>query len=191
MKSAAVLCVVAGLVMGHALAACTMAPPTDVGARDDQFRPYREVETAAYSPSIYPGAMQIRLAGHIDRQTSAVTTLVKVKHHYLGRHRHNYEIARNDRAEQLKFNVIARYGGCRNNDSCPLDELYSVELPEADLRAAGKKGYRYKVFPRVGPEILITLPPETIDAFLLLLDKEKRGPITAAIPPAAAQRQLP
>ena len=186
MKSAAVSVLVC-LAIGLALAACAVTPPTEVGARDDPFRPYREVVTAAYAPSVFPGHMQIRLAGHIDRQTGAITTLFKVKHNYLGKHRHNYEIARNERAQDLKLTVIARYGGCRNNDNCPLDELYTIEVPEADLRTAGKKGYRYKVFPRVGPEILITLPPETIDAFLALLDKEKSGPTMAA----AAARKSP
>ena len=187
MQWAAAVCV--GACVG--LSACAMAPPTEVGARDDQFRPYREVETAAYSPSVYPGIMHIRLAGHIDRQTGAVTTLFKVKHSYVGQHRHNYEIARNAKAEQLKLTVIARYGNCRVRTDCPLDELYTIEVPEADLRAAGAQGYRYKVFPRVGPENLITVPPETVAAFLALLDKEKRGPATASITPTAAARKTP
>lgn len=181
MKWAAAVCVGVSVALG----ACAMTPPTDVGTRDDQFRPYREVETATYVVGVNPGSMQLRLAGQIDRQTSLVTTLVKVKHAYIGRHRNNYEIARNDRAEQLKLTVIARYGGCRNNDACPLDELYTVEVPEADLRAASRAGYRYKVFPRVGQDILVTVPPETIATFLALLDKEKRGPTTADITPTA------
>ena len=180
MRWAAVFCLGAGL----GLSACAIGPPTDVAARDDQFRPYREVETATYMIPVHPGMMQLRLTAHIERTTGAVTTLIKVKHAYTGQHRHNYGIARNERAEQLKLNVVARYGNCRVRTECPLDELYTIEVPETELRAATTKGYRYQVFPQVGPDILVTVPAPTIAAFFALLDKETRGPATASITPA-------
>jgi hypothetical protein len=166
------------------LAACTMKPPTDAAARDDQFRPYREVETAPYRFIVQPGNMTMRLVAQIDRQTGAVATLVKVHHNYVGQHRHTYETARNSRAEQLKLTVVARYGNCHVRTNCPLDELYIVDIPETDLRTAGKSGYAFKVFPRVGQDILVTVPPEMIAALTTLVDQDKSRTSVASRAPA-------
>jgi hypothetical protein len=169
-------------VLGLALllAACSMKPPTEAAARDDQFRPYREVETAPFRFVVQPGNMTMRLVAQIDRQTGAVATLVKIHHTYIGQHRHSYETARNSRAEQLKFTVVARYGNCHVRTNCPLDELYIVDVPEADLRAAGKAGYLFKVFPRVGQDIIVTVPPEMITSLFALVDHDRSRAATAS-----------
>ncbi len=178
-----------GMVVSAALlAACSMKPPTEAAARDDQFRPHREVETAPFRFPVQPGNMTMRLVAHIDRQTSAVTTLVKIHHNYLGQHRHNYETARNNRAEQLKLTVVARYGNCHVRTNCPLDELYIVDVPEHDLRAAAKSGYAFKVFPRVGQDIVVTVPPEMIASLSALVDQDRsRTAVASRAPPSPRQ----
>jgi hypothetical protein len=95
------------------LTACAPKPPTEAAARDDQFRPYREVETAPYRFGVQPGSMTLRLVAQIDRQTGAIATLAKIHHNYIGQHRQNYDSARNNRAEPLKLTVVARYGNCQ------------------------------------------------------------------------------
>jgi hypothetical protein len=168
--------------------ACTMKPPTEAATKDDQFRPYREVETAPFRFPVQPGAMILRLVAHIDRHSGAVATMVKIHHSYIGQHRHNYETARNNRAEPLKLNVVARYGNCQVRTNCPLDELYIVDLAEGDLRAAGKAGYLFKVFPRVGQDILVTVPPEMITSLFALVDQD-RSRATVALREPAKGRQ--
>jgi hypothetical protein len=156
---------------------CVPTPPTNAIAKDDPFRPYREVETEVFRYGAQPGVMALKLVAQIDRQTGTTVTLIKVHHAYQGKHRFNYESARNIRAEPLKFTSVARYGGCREKPSCPLDEMYTVEMPEADLRASAAKGYALKVFPRTGPDMIIMIPPEMIASLSALLDKERaRGP---------------
>jgi hypothetical protein len=162
------------------MAACSMKPPTEAAVRDDQFRPYREVETAPFRFTVQPGNMTMRLVAQIDRQTGAVAALVKIHHNYLGQHRHNYETARNNRAEPLKLSVVARYGNCQVRTNCPLDELYSIEVGEGDLRAAGKAGFLFKVFPRVGQDILVTVPPEMIGSLFALVDQDRSRTTLAA-----------
>ncbi len=157
------------------IAACQTRPPDKVLAKDDSFRPYRELESGVLRLAVNPGQMQIRLIAQIDRKTGVSTTLVKVQHSYQGQHRSNYESARNANAEPLKFSVIARYGNCHVRKDCPMDELYSVELPEAELRQSGAQGYRFKVFPRVGHDILVSVPQDMIKSLLTLLDADRRG----------------
>jgi hypothetical protein len=165
------------------VSACAMQPPTNAVVRNDQFKPYREIETAPYRVGVQPGVITMRLGAQIDRQSGAVTTFVKIHHHYLGQHRHNYETARNSRAEALKLTVVARYGSCNVRTNCPLDELYGVEVPEADLRAARTTGYAFKVFPRVGPDVLVTVPAEMLTSMLGLLDTDRAPAVLAARPP--------
>ncbi len=157
-----------------------MKPPTEALARDDPFKPYREVETSAYRFGITPGHMTLRLVAQIDRQTGAIAVLAKLHHHYLGQHRHNYESAHNNRAEALKLTVVARYGNCQTRTNCPLDELYTVALPETDLRAAHKSGYAFKVFPRVGTDVLVTVPIEMVTSLFVLVDQDRTRPSLAA-----------
>jgi hypothetical protein len=162
------------------LAGCTAAPPTEVLSKDDPFKPYREIESPHHRVPVNPGSVLYRLVAQTDRATGTTAILVKVQHSYLGRHRNTYESARNARAEPLPFTVIARYGQCRVREDCPIDELYTVQVPEADLRAARDKGYAFKVFPRTGPEIVITVPPEMIASLTARLDAERK--------PAASQK---
>ncbi len=157
-----------------------MKPPTAAATRDDQFRPYREVETAAFRFPVQPGNITMRLVAQIDRASGAAAVLVKIHHHYLGQHRHTYETARNNRAEQLKLTVVARYGNCHVKTNCPLDELYIVEIAEADLRASHKTGYPFKVFPRVGTDILVLVPPEMIASLFGLVDLDRSRALIAS-----------
>jgi hypothetical protein len=167
------LAVVVGLPIG--MAACQTRPPEDILAKDDSFRPYRELESGVLRIIVNPGHVLIRLIAQIDRKTGASITIAKVQHSYLGQHRSNYDTARNAKAEPLKFSVVARYGNCHVRKDCPLDELYIVEIPEAELRAAGAQGYPFKVFPRVGHDVLITVPQVMVKSLLTLLDADRRS----------------
>jgi hypothetical protein len=182
MKWLAIARVVLVLVLSLGLSACQTRPPDSILAKDDTFRPYRELESGVLRLSVSPGHMMIRLIAQIDRKTGVSTTLVKVQHSYLGQHRSNYESARNSKAEPLKFSVVARYGNCHARKDCPIDELYLVELPEAELRGSGAQGYPFKVFPRVGHDILVTVPHDMIKNLLTLLDADRRGGVMWAKP---------
>jgi hypothetical protein len=146
------------------LGACAPAPPTEVLSKNDPFKPYSEIESLHHRVPVDPGSLVFRLVAQTD---------VKVQHSYTGRHRNNYESARNAKAQALPFNVVARYGQCRVREDCPLDELYTVEIPEAELRGARTTGYPFKVFPRTGKEIVLTVPPEMIGSLLTQLDAAK------------------
>jgi hypothetical protein len=167
-------------------AGCVSRAPDQVLAKDDTFRPYRELESGVLRLQVAPGHMLIRLLAQIDRKTGVSTTLVKVQHSYLGQHRSNFDTARNARAEPLKLTVVARYGNCHTRKDCPIDELYAIEIPEVELRAAGPKGYPYKVFPRVGHDILVTIPQDMIKSLLVMLDRERLS--ETPLPPKPARR---
>jgi hypothetical protein len=160
--------------------ACAPAPPTEVLSKNDPFKPYSEIESLHHRVPVDPGWLVYRLVAQTDRGSGASTILVKVQHSYTSRHRNNYESARNAKAQALPFNVVARYGQCRLREDCPLDELYTVQIPEADLRAARTTGYPFKVFPRVGNEILITVPPEMIGSLFKQLDASRASGKMAA-----------
>jgi hypothetical protein len=171
---------VAVLLASFWLSACAATAPTTALTKDDPFRPYREIETDVFRIGTRPGTLAMKLVAQVDRKTAATTTLLKVHHHYMGQHRNTYESARNAKAEPLKFISVARYGQCRTKD-CPIDEMYMVEIPENDLKSAGTGGYALKVFPRVGPDVLITVPPEMIKSIMTLLEADRRT-IAAAAP---------
>jgi hypothetical protein len=172
---------VAILALGGFLGGCTGRAPETILASNDTFRPYRELESGVLRLSVTPGHMLIRLIAQIDRKTGTGTILVKVQHSYLGQHRNTYETARNAKAEPLKLTVVARYGNCHVRTDCPIDELYMIEIPEAELRAAGPLGYHYKVFPRVGRDILVAVPADMIKGLLTMLDADRRAKPTAQV----------
>jgi hypothetical protein len=165
------------------VAACTPAPPTAALTRDDPFRPHREIETDVFRYPTTPGTIAMRLSAEIDRKSGQTTTLLKVHHSYTGRHRNNYESARNAKAELLKLTVVRRYGDCHTKPSCPIEEMYKVEIPEAGLRAASATGYALKVFPHTGPDMLITIPREMIVSLTALLDKDRGAAVAAPSTP--------
>jgi hypothetical protein len=167
------------------LGACVPTPPTTALTKDDPFRPYREIETGVFRYGNHPGVMAIKLVAQVDRKSGQTVTLLKVHHSYTGQHRHNYESARNAKAEPLKFTSVARYGNCQVRTNCPIDEMYMVDIPEADLKSAGPKGYPFKVFPRTGPDVVITVPPEMITSLFALLEADRRGPAAAPTKKAA------
>jgi hypothetical protein len=174
------------------LGGCGGRAAEDMQATDDPFRPYKEIEGGVHRFAVKPGQMAIRLVAQIDRKTGATKTLFKVHHHYVGQHRFNFESARNIRAELLTFSVVARYGNCSVRKDCPLDELYTVEVPEADLRQTGASGYPFKVFPRVGGDVLVLVPTEVIKNMLALLDLDRRkGAVIAVAKPEGLAASKP
>jgi hypothetical protein len=179
--------VLMSVIVAVSAVACTPTPPTAALSRDDPFRPHREIETDVFRYPTNPGIIAMRLSAEIDRKSAQTTTLLKVHHSYTGRHRNNYESARNAKAELLKLTVVRRYGDCHAKPSCPIEEMYKVEIPEADLRAASATGYALKVFPHTGPDMLITIPREMIASLTALLDKD-RGAVAAAHPAPAARK---
>jgi hypothetical protein len=183
-----------GLVLGLVpvllgLAACSIPPPpNEIRARDDQFAPYRELATGNFRPAFDGTPVAARLMARIDRQTGVTRTFLRMEIAYRGTHRRSYEIARNNRAEMLRLSHIANHGrACPKTQDCNISEVLEIDLPEADLRAAGPAGYSFKLFAKIGPEVIVTTPRDLITNLTALIDADRKAfppPVAAASPTA-------
>lgn len=135
-------------------------------ARDDTFTPYQEYVSAAIRSVDLLNPLEYRLVGRRDRRTSVVTMHARLGVTYRANHRRLYEIARNDRAEALRISVILRKFPMCPKGPCEFYEEFWVDLPEADVRAAADRGYRFKIFARTGSENVIVVPKELIQSLL-------------------------
>jgi hypothetical protein len=168
------------LVVGKAL-----AQTGDLHERDDKFRPYQDVFTSQYRAGGYPNLIALRLVGRIDRNSGALTTQLEIEFAYMSDHRRGYEIARNARAEVLRFTAVSSSGRCRTGSSCPYGERFMIEIPDSELRQAPSQGYQLKLFARNGPEAVVTIPQGAIVRLFERVDRELRTP---AKPATAAAR---
>jgi hypothetical protein len=85
----------------------------------------------------------------------------------------HYEPARNSRAEPLRVTAISSSGRCRSGSSCPYGEVFTVDIPEPELRQAAHTGYRLKLFARTGPEGLVSIPRSQIADLLARIDADR------------------
>lgn len=64
----------------------------------------------------------------------------------------------------------ARKGQCAFGDQCPHEEIVAVTLPLADLRRVSAEGYRFKLFARIGPDVLVTIPRDLVANLVASID---------------------
>ena len=175
--------------VGTVLAACSMlqacaAPQSGpIQVRDDQFRPYREYTTGRVRTGTYPNLANLELNGRIDRQSGALTTQLNVELAYLSGHKRGYDTARNSHAQSLRFTRLASHGRCRAGSSCVYTEVFTVDIPEMELRQAAPEGYHLKVFARHGPDAQFIIPKVQIAALFAGLDADR-----VASPKTASQK---
>lgn len=171
---------VALLALGTAalgLAAC--APVAgEALERDDPFQPFREYAAPRFKAGDFNTLVGVSLIARVDRASGAVAPLLKVEIAYRGRDRRSYETARNARAEALAVTSLARAGTCHGAQGCNFSEVFTVALSEPDLKAAAAPGYALKIYPKIGPEILVVVPTTAIADVLGRVDRDRRSAAT-------------
>ncbi len=164
-----------------AAAAQQIAQAGQVHLRDDKFSPYREYTTGPVRAGTHPNLLAVQLIGRIDRQSGVLATLLSVEFAYVSSHKRGYEAARDSRAQPLRFTKVASNGRCQFGATCIYSEVFTVDIPEAELRQAAPEGYQLKLFARNGPGAVVGLPKAQIVALLARIDadrlaKAKPGP---------------
>ncbi len=170
-------------LVATAAAAQQVAQSGQIQLRDDKFSPYREYTTGPIRAGTYPNALEVQLIGRIDRQSSVLTTFLSVQFAYVSDHKRGYEAARNSSAQPLGFTKVASNRRCQLNAACTHSEVFTVEIPEAQLRQAPPEGYQLKLFARNGPGAVVGIAKAQIAALLARIDadrgKAKPGPVKA------------
>lgn len=166
-------------------AAQSVAPP-NAGVRDDAFLPYREIVTQSFEAP-QPGGGRIRghLAARRDKATGALATHAALGIVYVQKTSRRYETARNSRADALPLRRLFHDGaGCRRQSGCAHAELYQVDIPEADLRAAlaSGAGYPVKLFARDGHATLFPISNELVAALFKEVDAARPAPVANSRP---------
>ena len=156
-----------------AAAAQQTAQSGQIQLRDDKFRPYREYTTGQIRAGAYPNLLAVQLSGPIDRQSGALTTLLSVEFAYVSDHKRGYEAARNSRAQPLRFTRVASNRRCQFGGPGTHSEVFTVEIPEAELRQAAPEGYQLKLFARNGPEAVVGIAKSQIVALLARIDADR------------------
>ena len=174
------------LAIGCGVGACASGANSpaaqQVAAKADPFRPYDEVSTVTLKQAAATQIVTLRLLGRRDRTTKTVTTHAFVQIAYEAAGARRYESARNEKAQPLKFAVLSKaIPRCQAKAGCFFTEEYLVDIPETELRAARQAGYRFKIFARSTPELLIAVPAPIIVALAEGMDKQ-----LAATPAVAA-----
>jgi len=182
------LLAVLALATGCTTTAEQIEKQSQIRTIDDRFKPYREYASTEVASVNVLGVGAKNLVARVDRKTGAATMLLQFQIQYKDTHRRLYETARNDRAELLPLTSVQRQGQCRFGNECPYLELFTVQIPEADLRAAAAEGYRVKVFARNGPEILIGIPKMVISNLLAQVDADRAGRTPAPAPVTTARK---
>lgn len=181
------------------LAACGAGASIDspeaqvVRAKNDPFLPYYEFVGAELRHKEATFTHSLRLVAHKDRKTGALATYAQVEIEYNSDTTHHYEQARNEQAEPLKMRKVDALGGaCRKAGGCKHKEVFMVDLPEAELRAARKTGYKIKLFARTGYDAYFPIPWQLVDALYKqigpLPDVDGEAAKPTAIPKTMATR---
>jgi hypothetical protein len=157
-----------------ALAACTTLPPSEIRVRDDQFSPYRELATGFVAPSSSSAQLGLQLVAQIDRASGSAKILARTRIAYVDSRRRHYTVARNNKAEQLALTHVSAKGQCNLGSSCPHEEIVAVEVTEADLRRSAAEGYPFKLFAKIGPEVLVLVPKAMVANLLAQIDEDRR-----------------
>ena len=156
--------------------------PGPIQLHDDKFSPYRDFTTGQIRAGSYPNLLGVELVGRVERKTGMVTTLLKVEFAYVGEHKRGYESARNSSAQPLGFTKVSSNRRCQVNGPCTHSEIFTVEVPQAELRQAPSEGYQLKVFARNGPSAVVGIPKATIVALFARIDADRGGKAKPATP---------
>lgn len=154
------------------LAGCSIAPPAaEIREKDDPFSPAKQMATGFVRVPSSAATVGLQLVAEVDRKSGEAKAVARVQLLYVdGRGRH-YEVARNERAERLPLVTQAAKGRCGIGHQCPHEEIVAVTLPLADLRRVTGEGYRFKLFPKIGPEVLVTVPRELAANIVASVDR--------------------
>jgi hypothetical protein len=157
------------------LSACAInPPPTELRTRDDQFSPYREIASGQLRSGTGDSRELMQLIGRIDRKTAVVSTMVQITHVYRASMRLVFETARNVRAEPLRLAQLGRTSDCSPKIGCIYTEVYTIDIPESELRQAPATGYQFKIFARIGGERLMTIPKSLTTDLLQKIDADRQ-----------------
>lgn len=168
-------------VLGLALimAGCSVAPPAaDIREKDDPFSPAKTMATGFVRVPSQAAVVGLQLVAEVDRKSGEARAVARVQLLYNDGHGRKYETARNDRAEALPLVTQATKGRCSLGAQCPHEEIIAVTLPIADLRRVSGEGYRFKLFARIGPDVLVTVPRDLVANLIASVDgagKKKSG----------------
>lgn len=169
----------AGIVAGCASQKQNVETGSQIGVRDDQFLPYREYISGIMRENapLFSGGTNRddeMLIGHVEKKNGAKSFGVQVVLNYDEDIRRQFQSARNNKAEDLKFIPIERIrSACSHRTgSCLFKEIVKVLIPEQDLRAAGPEGYPIKLFARSGDTTVINIPKPVIVSLLQKVDAD-------------------
>ena len=82
-------------------------------------------------------------------------------------------LSRNSPAQPLRFIRVAFHGRCPAGVTCAYPEVFTVEIPEVELRQAAPECYRFKVFARLCPDAEVIIPKVQIAAPLARIDADR------------------
>ncbi len=158
-RGRAVRAIVCGVVLAVFVAGCSAAPPAaEIREKDDPFSPAKTMATGFVRVPSPVAVVGLQLVAEVDKKTGDAKAIARVQLLYNDAHGRKYETARNDRAEALPLVTQAAKGRCALGNQCPHEEIVAVTLPLADLRRVSGDGYRFKLFARIGPDVLVTVP---------------------------------
>lgn len=168
------------------LAGCAInSPAPEFAPEDDTFKPYTTVTSTPVRTRFgtpidaqSQGTVAISLEARRDRQTGAISTQANIVLNYTSAYMRHYETARNAKAEALAVRLVKHLGRC-SGAPCPQTEWITVDIPEADLRAARTSGYDFKIFARTREEHRFTLTATSLGKFLDEVDAHA-AKVTAA-----------
>lgn len=153
------------------LGGCSIPPPAaEIREKDDPFSPQKQMATGFVRVPSTAAVVGLQLVGDVDRGTGAAKATARLQLLYVDGHGRKYEVARNDRAEQLALVTQATKGRCSLGNKCPHEEIIAVSIPVAELRRGTAEGYRFKLFARIGPDVLVTVPKELVVNLLASID---------------------
>ena len=165
------------LVGACATAEQKIAAASKIDFRDDPFSAYREYTTGALTRTNVDGSDVVLLAARINRKSGQTTTFVSVSIIYKTLERRHYEHAANGQAEALQVQKLPVQGGCDfGKKHCQFIETLHVVIPEAVLRQVSPAGYQFKIFAKLGFELLVTLQKPVVDSLLEKIDADRAHP---------------
>lgn len=148
-----------GMVLALCLAGCSVAPPAaEIRDKDDPFSPAKQMATGFVRVPSQAAVVGLQLVAEVDKKSGEAKAIARVQLLYNDAHGRKYATARNDRAEVLPLVTQATKGRCALGNQCPHEEIVTVTLPLGDLRRVSGEGYRFKLFARIGPDVLVTVP---------------------------------
>ena len=132
-----------GLTEVLLLVGCSIPPPAaEIREKDDPFSPQKQIATGFVRVPSETATVGLQLVAEVDRATKVAKAIARVQLLYVAAHGRKYDVARNDRAEQLPLTVQATKGRCGLGNQCPHEEIVAVSIAITELRRGAADGYR-------------------------------------------------